>query len=329
MPQQVRSVNNYLFFFVVIGLLCFWFQAEQVYAAPLIYSATTTIPLASPSTTLAILAGSVADSFQVNATSVMVTLSSSTGGSFTLTSASYDLAVSSSSAGGSAVVSCAAGIETAVLSQNTGSSVYMVTPTTSNCANAFPPVITDIAASGVTTNSATVSWTTNVPATTTIEYGTSVSYGSSVDDANLTTGDSVTLSGLSADMTYHFAIIASADVTSTTSGDATFTTSAVSSGGGGSSGVSVSVPSQYGQPFTPSVGAVATETPITTSATGPSSTVSGTSTAALEAELQSLLAELAVLEAQSQTQGTAATASPGTLPLSSGPLSTSACPVLP
>jgi hypothetical protein len=45
--------------------------------------------------------------------------------------------------------------------------------------------------------------------------------------------------------------------------------------------------------------------------------------------LQSLLAELAVLEAQSQTQGTAATASPGTLPLSSGPLSTSACPVLP
>jgi hypothetical protein len=305
-PASGESALSKKLFFaaIAIGLLFSGFHASQAHAAPLTYDAPTTISLTSPATTLTIASGSVADALQVNATSVMVTLSSSTDGGFTLTSASYDLAVASSSAGGSAAVSCTAGVETAALSQNTGSSVYTVTPTTSNCANSSPPVITNIATSSVTANSATVSWTTNVPATTTVEYGTGVSYGSSVNDADLTAGDSVTLSGLTAGTTYHFAVIASADGTSTTSGDNTFITSAVSSGGGEPSGVSVSVPSQYGQPFTSIVGATSTGTPTTASAIGSSSAVSGASTTALEAELQSLLAELATLERRATASST-------------------------
>jgi peptidoglycan hydrolase-like protein with peptidoglycan-binding domain len=100
----------------------------------------------------------------------------------------------------------------------------------------MPPIISNISASGITTSGATISWTTNVLSTTTIEYGTDTSYGSTVNDTNSTTGDSVTLSNLSANTTYDFAIIAYANGTSTTSGNNTFTTSAASSGGSGGGG---------------------------------------------------------------------------------------------
>src|ERR1700722_3005451 len=48
------------------------------HAAPLTYSTMETISLSTPATDFTIAAGSFADSLQVNATSVIVTLSSST-----------------------------------------------------------------------------------------------------------------------------------------------------------------------------------------------------------------------------------------------------------
>src|ERR1039458_10169466 len=111
-------------------------------AAPLNFSTAESITLSSPPTTLTIATGSVADALGVNATSVLVMLSNTTGGSFTLLSPSYDLSVATSSHGGTATVSCSGGIETAVLSQGSESTVYTITPTTQNCADASAPIIT-------------------------------------------------------------------------------------------------------------------------------------------------------------------------------------------
>src|ERR1039458_10851141 len=90
-------------------------------AAPLNFPTAESITLASPPTTLTIATGSVADALGTNATSVLVTLSNTTGGSFTLLSPSYDLSVATSSGGGAVAISCGGGIETATLSQSTGS----------------------------------------------------------------------------------------------------------------------------------------------------------------------------------------------------------------
>src|ERR1039457_7606541 len=133
-------------------------------AAQLNFSTAESITLSSYPTTLTIATNSAADALTVNATSVLVTLSQTTGGSFTLLSPSYDLSVATSSAGGIANVSCSGGIETATLSQTTGSTVYTVTPlVTSNCADASAPIITvSPTSTNITSNSATITWTTNI-----------------------------------------------------------------------------------------------------------------------------------------------------------------------
>ncbi len=102
-------------------------------AAPLNYSGGESISLTSPSTTLVIATGSVADALTVNATSVAVTLSSSTGGTLTITSGSYDITVAPSSGGGTAILSCNSGIASVVISQSTGQTTYTVAPTASRC----------------------------------------------------------------------------------------------------------------------------------------------------------------------------------------------------
>jgi hypothetical protein len=102
-------------------------------AASLTYTAPTSILLSSPATTLTIASGSFADSLIVNATSVLVTLSSSTGGTFTLSSPSYDLAISSSSIGGLASLSCTAGTQSITLTQSTGQTIYTIAPAGTTC----------------------------------------------------------------------------------------------------------------------------------------------------------------------------------------------------
>jgi hypothetical protein len=90
-----------------------------------------------------------------------------------------------------------------------------------------PPSITNIAASYVTNTTATIDWTTDRLADTQVDYGTASSYGQSTPlNSSLVTTHSVTVSGLSANTTYHFKV-KSRDATSIlgTSQDYTFTTS--------------------------------------------------------------------------------------------------------
>ena len=105
---------------------------RQVSCRPLNYSADTTISLSSPAINLTIKSGSVADSLVVSASNIAVTLSSSTGGTFTLTSPQ---SLGSSRSGGPAgdSYSCSSGIQTATITQTSGSATYTLTPNGSAC----------------------------------------------------------------------------------------------------------------------------------------------------------------------------------------------------
>jgi hypothetical protein len=98
-----------------------------------------------------------------------------------------------------------------------------------------PPVISNITVTNITTTGATVSWTTDEASNSQVVYGTTASYGSaSALNSSLVTAHTVTVTGLSANTIYHFAV-KSQDASSNlaTSSDGTFTTA--TSGGGGSS----------------------------------------------------------------------------------------------
>ncbi len=66
-----------------------------------------------------------------------------------------------------------------------------------------PPVISSIASSTASTT-ATITWTTDEAATSEVNYGTTNGYGSASSSATLVTSHSVTLTGLSPNLTYHF-----------------------------------------------------------------------------------------------------------------------------
>jgi serine protease len=93
-----------------------------------------------------------------------------------------------------------------------------------------PPVISNIQVSGITSNSAVITWTTDEAATSVVYYGTTTSYGSSTSASGYTTNHSVTLTGLTTGTTYHFKV-ESADASGNTSqsSDSTFTTSSSAS----------------------------------------------------------------------------------------------------
>jgi hypothetical protein len=106
---------------------------------------------------------------------------------------------------------------------NTGTS-STVTVTVSN---AVAPVISAVASSGVTYNSATITWTTDQSTTSKVNYGTTTSYGSTSTSSSLLTAHTASLIGLAASTTYHFNIVATISAgLSTTSSDFTFTTPA-------------------------------------------------------------------------------------------------------
>ncbi len=70
-----------------------------------------------------------------------------------------------------------------------------------------PPVISGVQVSAVTSKGATVSWTTNESSDSQIQYGTTVSYGKTTAlNTTRTTSHSQTLSGLSANTSYHFSV---------------------------------------------------------------------------------------------------------------------------
>ncbi|MEX2055191.1 MAG: fibronectin type III domain-containing protein, partial [Candidatus Andersenbacteria bacterium] len=82
-----------------------------------------------------------------------------------------------------------------------------------------------VPAASLTTNAATITWRTNVPATTEIDAGPSDAYGVTTTDPNRTTTHSATLRGLVPGSTYHYRV-RSVDAAGNRqqSSDATFTT---------------------------------------------------------------------------------------------------------
>ncbi len=91
------------------------------------------------------------------------------------------------------------------------------------------PSLSNISATGITINGATITWNTNESATTQVEYGTTTSYGSqSTLNTTLSTGHSVLLSSLQSGMLYNFRVMSKDAAGNTaTSGNMTFTTGAL------------------------------------------------------------------------------------------------------
>ncbi len=75
-------------------------------------------------------------------------------------------------------------------------------------ADTTPPVISSVGASGVTTNSATISWATNEGATSQVQYGPTTSYGNTTPlSSTLVTAHGVSLTGLSPNTTYNYRVL--------------------------------------------------------------------------------------------------------------------------
>ena len=97
-----------------------------------------------------------------------------------------------------------------------------------------PPAISGVSATAITTTSATITWNTDEPSTSLVDYGTSISYGSTSGvNSALTTSHSVVLTGLIPGTVYYFDVVsANSSNASSTSPNATFTTTAMTSGNG-------------------------------------------------------------------------------------------------
>jgi beta-lactam-binding protein with PASTA domain len=90
-------------------------------------------------------------------------------------------------------------------------------------------ILSDILVSNRTATSATVRWTTNVPATSQVQYGATPSYGATVSNSALVTNHQVALSGLEVATIYHYRLTSqSATGQSSSTRDFIFTTAAVS-----------------------------------------------------------------------------------------------------
>jgi hypothetical protein len=92
---------------------------------------------------------------------------------------------------------------------------------------ATPPVISNVQSSvAPNRRNTTITWTTNIPADGQVEYGTTTTYGSfSALNSVPATSHSVTLTGLSRGITYHYRVYSRNSVGElTVSGDFTFTT---------------------------------------------------------------------------------------------------------
>lgn len=87
------------------------------------------------------------------------------------------------------------------------------------------PFITNVRATDIGTNSATIGWETDQPASAQVQYGLTTGYGSmSALDPTALAVHSMTLTGLNPNSVYHYRVISANVNGSRTSGDYTFTT---------------------------------------------------------------------------------------------------------
>ncbi|MGZ6347246.1 MAG: NHL domain-containing protein, partial [Anaerolineales bacterium] len=87
------------------------------------------------------------------------------------------------------------------------------------------PIITNIAVTGMTMNSATITWTTDQLTESVVEYGTTSSYGSWASDSTLTTSHTINLGSLNPATIYHFRVTSKNGYgLSSSSGDGSFAT---------------------------------------------------------------------------------------------------------
>jgi hypothetical protein len=104
---------------------------------------------------------------------------------------------------------------------NTATSAAVVV-TVSNVA---PPVISGVTVSGITSTSATISWTTDTLSDTQVEFGPTTAYGSTAGTVTLVTSHMQTLNGLAPNTTYQFRVKSRDAVGNlSTSGNFSFTT---------------------------------------------------------------------------------------------------------
>jgi hypothetical protein len=87
------------------------------------------------------------------------------------------------------------------------------------------PILSNISVGSLTTDSATITWTTDKPATSIVDYGATAAYGFSVTNSSLAVSHSLTVAGLSPSSDNHFRV-RSADGLGNiaTSSDGTFRT---------------------------------------------------------------------------------------------------------
>jgi hypothetical protein len=90
------------------------------------------------------------------------------------------------------------------------------------------PVISGVTATGITSTSVTIIWTTDQPSSSQVTYGTTPAYGfSSTPNTTLGTSHSVTLTGLTASTLYNYAVMSANAVGTATSANFTFSTPAI------------------------------------------------------------------------------------------------------
>ena len=80
------------------------------------------------------------------------------------------------------------------------------------------PVISDVAASGVTDTTATITWTTDEVSDSTVNFGQTTALDQTISDAAMVTGHSVALSSLEPDTLYYYEVV-SADAAGNTATD--------------------------------------------------------------------------------------------------------------
>ena len=92
---------------------------------------------------------------------------------------------------------------------------------------AGPPVITSVQATGITSTTATITWTTDVTSDSRVDYGTTTGYGSQQTNASQVTSHSIPLTGLTPNTTYHYQCVSVNTYGTATTGDFTFTTASM------------------------------------------------------------------------------------------------------